>query len=315
MSTWRPAEDGFFNPYDSGPARPPISTAESAGGPQASPGSAGYTPPPAGRPSAAYGSSQAQTARNRVIAAYKSFLGREPSEEEINSQLSGGRYVAEKNIATAEQNIRSSPEAATYATLGAGGVEKTGDVPPPTPTPTPTANTNGPRANRYGAEGFDGQREQKVEYSAKDSFLAALDNAPEPPPGEDKAALKVWFEKYISPAMTANGHKINWVDGDKMNFTSPQGTFTVDWYRGAGAKGGAPAWQVEGAAGESGGGGTTAQAAGGTSNGDASQNSSAVMAQQNLTGGGTRDTTRRIMAQLEARYGGREIAKGGAPLY
>ena len=42
MSTWRPAEDGFFNPYDSGPARPPISTAESAGGPQASrPGGSG----------------------------------------------------------------------------------------------------------------------------------------------------------------------------------------------------------------------------------------------------------------------------------
>lgn len=311
MSTWRPADDGFFNPYDSGPARPPISTAESAGGPQASPGSVGYTPPPAGRPSAAYGSSQAQTARNRVIAAYKAFLGREPSEEEINSQLSGGRYVAEQNIATAEQNIRSSPEAATYATTGAGGVTGTGEVTPP----APTANTNGPRANRYGAEGFDGQREQKVEYSAKDSFLAALDNAPEPPPGEDKAALKVWFEKYISPAMTANGHKINWVDGDKMNFTSPQGTFTVDWYRGAGAKGGAPAWQVEGAEGE-GGGGSAAATDGGTSNGDASQQSSAVMAQQQLTGGGTsRDHTRRIMDQLAKRYGGREIAKGGAPLY
>ena len=49
---------------------------------------------------------------------------------------------------------------------------------------------------------------------------------------------------------------INWVDGDKFNFTSPQGTFTVDWVRGAGADGFGLSWQVEGQGGGGSGSGT-----------------------------------------------------------
>lgn len=103
-------------------------------------------------------------------------------------------------------------------------------------------------------EGFNFEREQNPQKSAKDAFAQAVKNAP-PPPGEDKQALEVWFNQYIRPQMEALGHRINWAKGDKMNFTSPEGTFTVDFLRGAGAPGWAVAWQVEEPGGASGGGG------------------------------------------------------------
>lgn len=101
--------------------------------------------------------------------------------------------------------------------------------------------------------GFDFQRAQDPSYSAKDSFAQAAHSAPTPPPVSDKAALTEWFNQYIAPAMQADGHVINWVEGDKMNFTSPQGTFTVDWVVNAGIADGKLAWQVDGP-GEAGGG-------------------------------------------------------------
>jgi hypothetical protein len=103
-------------------------------------------------------------------------------------------------------------------------------------------------------EGFNFERLQNPQKSAKDAFAQAVKNAP-PPPGEDKQALEEWFNQYIRPQMEALGHRINWVKGDKMNFTSPEGTFTVDFLRGAGAPGWAVAWQVEEPGGSSGGGG------------------------------------------------------------
>jgi hypothetical protein len=99
--------------------------------------------------------------------------------------------------------------------------------------------------NAVGLEGFDLGRAQDPSFSAKDSFAKAWQAAGSPPPGADKPALTAWFDQHIRAQMEADGHTINWVDGDKFNFTSPQGTFTVDWVRGAGAEGFAGAWQVE----------------------------------------------------------------------
>lgn len=125
---------------------------------------------------------------------------------------------------------------------------------PPTPAPTQTPTTTTPPPTTYsgagqaggvGLEGFNLGRAQDPKTSAKDAFAQAWGQAQAAPPGEDKAALGAWFDQNIRPSMEANGMTINWVDGDKMNFTSPQGTYTVDWYRGAGAPGGAGAWQVD----------------------------------------------------------------------
>jgi hypothetical protein len=108
---------------------------------------------------------------------------------------------------------------------------------------TPAGATAG--APPYAMEGFDLQRAQDPSFSVKDAFAAAVRQAGEPPPGEDKVALGEWFKKYAQPFIEAQGHKVNWVEGDKVNITGPQGTGTTDWYRGAGAKGGALAWQPE----------------------------------------------------------------------
>jgi hypothetical protein len=110
-------------------------------------------------------------------------------------------------------------------------------------------------------EGFNFEREQNPRKSAKDAFAQAVRNAP-PPPGEDKQALEAWFNRYIRPQMEALGHRINWAKGDKMNFTSSQGTFTVDFLRGAGDANWAVAWQVEEPGGGASGGGGGGMATG-----------------------------------------------------
>lgn len=123
------------------------------------------------------------------------------------------------------------------------GPQRNADYTAPTQARSGTASLG---AGTTPFEGFDFSRAQDPTFSAKDSFAAAASAAGTPPPGLDKSALAGWFNQYIRPGMEANGHTINWVDGDKMNFTSPQGTFTVDWVRGAGANGFAFAWQIEG---------------------------------------------------------------------
>jgi len=97
---------------------------------------------------------------------------------------------------------------------------------------------------KHAMEGFDFNREQNTGKSAKDAF-AYLSNQAPPPPINDKAALGQWFTDNIRPGMEALGHKVNSVEGDKFNFSNWQGDFDVDFGRGAGAEGGALAWQVD----------------------------------------------------------------------
>jgi hypothetical protein len=92
-------------------------------------------------------------------------------------------------------------------------------------------------------EGFDFSREQNTGKSAKDAFAYLANQAP-PPPLNNKDALGKWFEQYIKPGMNELGHTINSSGGDGFNFSNWQGTFDVDFGRGAGAEGGALAWQV-----------------------------------------------------------------------
>jgi hypothetical protein len=93
-------------------------------------------------------------------------------------------------------------------------------------------------------EGFDFNREQNTGKSAKDAFAYLANQAP-PPPLNDKAALGAWFTQYIQPGMNALGHTVTDVNGDTFKFKNWQGEFTVDYGRGAGAPGGALAWQVQ----------------------------------------------------------------------
>jgi len=97
---------------------------------------------------------------------------------------------------------------------------------------------------KHAMEGFDFNREQNTGKSAKDAF-AYLSNQAPPPPTNDKAALQAWTEQYIVPGMTALGHNVSNVQGDKFHLKNWQGDFDVDYGRGAGAEGGALAWQVD----------------------------------------------------------------------
>jgi hypothetical protein len=93
-------------------------------------------------------------------------------------------------------------------------------------------------------EGFDLNRAQDKNKSAKDAF-ADLSKAAPTAPTQDKAALGQWFGQYIRPGMDALGHKVSGVDGDKFTYGNHEGNFSVDYGRGAGAAGGALAWQAE----------------------------------------------------------------------
>lgn len=249
-------------------------------------------------------------ARTVLQNAYRDINGRDASEQEITDAIAGQgwkpghEWVGEDGLAyildawtqnaeSAAQAQRASAAAAPGASAsapGAGSAAAAG-----------SARTPGPGSSRYAMEGFDLGREQDVSFSAKDAFAAAVAGAGTPPPGEDKAALGAWFQEHIAPAMEANGHTINWVDGDKMNFTSPQGTFTVDWYRGAGAPGGALAWQVEG---DGAAGGAPAPAGGAAAGPGGLATGSSV---QLAAGLGQSDVLQQIMAEIQ------RIQKGEAP--
>lgn len=101
-------------------------------------------------------------------------------------------------------------------------------------------------------EGFDWNREQNTGKSAKDAFAYFANQAPPPPAftqgmtkADHLAALNAWFKQHIEPGMNALGHRITGSGGDSLSFNNWQGQFDdLDWYRGAGAPGGALAWQA-----------------------------------------------------------------------
>jgi hypothetical protein len=209
---------------------------------------------------------RAGDAQGALTRAYRDMFGRDPAPGEVETAMrgqgwtpeDGDRWLGEASAAYIldqwAQHAAAEMEAADAAPAAENGAAPAAVAPGP-----------GPGQSRYAVEGFDLTREQDPGFSAKDAFLAGVQQAGTPPPGEDKAALGEWFTANVQPFMEAQGHTINWVDGDKVNITSPQGTGTIDWYRGAGAPGGALAWQAEGA----GGGGGVSGSSGATSIQDA----------------------------------------------
>jgi hypothetical protein len=92
-------------------------------------------------------------------------------------------------------------------------------------------------------EGFNTAREQNPQRSAKDSFYAHSQGVAAPI--DDKGKLGDWFNQNVRAGMEADGHRITDVQGDKFRFNNWQGDYWVDFGRGAGAPGGALAWQAE----------------------------------------------------------------------
>ena len=79
-------------------------------------------------------------------------------------------------------------------------------------------------------EGFDFNKGADPAKSAKYAFAAAAQKSGTMP--TSKAEAESWFNANIKGEMEKLGHKIDWVKGDKFQFTNWQGTFVVDYVRG-----------------------------------------------------------------------------------
>jgi hypothetical protein len=103
-----------------------------------------------------------------------------------------------------------------------------------------TATDFGSVASKF--EGFDLSRAQDPSKSAKDAFAMLAARSGRVP--ATKAEAETWFNTNIKTEFEALGHKVNWVSGDKFSFTNWQGTFEVDFVRGADGPNPAFAWLV-----------------------------------------------------------------------
>jgi hypothetical protein len=110
---------------------------------------------------------------------------------------------------------------------------------------TTTATTSGAAATGASLkfEGFDFNKNADPAKSAKYAFAAAAQKSGSMP--TSKADAETWFNANIKGEMEKLGHKVDWVKGDKFQFTNWQGTFVVDYVRGAASSNPALAWQVE----------------------------------------------------------------------
>jgi hypothetical protein len=103
-----------------------------------------------------------------------------------------------------------------------------------------TTSTSASSAVKF--EGFDFSVTKDPLKSAKYSFANAAKAAGTMP--TSKSDAETWFNNNIKAKMEADGHTINWVKGDTFQFTDANGTFVVDYVRGANSTNPALAWQV-----------------------------------------------------------------------
>jgi hypothetical protein len=92
-------------------------------------------------------------------------------------------------------------------------------------------------------EGFDFNAVNDLSMSAKYAFASAAQRAGTMP--HTKSEAESWFNANIRGEMERLGHRINWVKGDKFQYTNWQGTFVVDFIRGADGPDPAVQWLVE----------------------------------------------------------------------
>jgi len=92
-------------------------------------------------------------------------------------------------------------------------------------------------------EGFDLARAQDPQRSAKDAFASLASSVGTTPQTKTEAAE--WFNQYIRADMESLGHTIDWVTGDKFQFTNWQGTYVIDFVRGADGPSPALSWIVD----------------------------------------------------------------------
>lgn len=141
------------------------------------------------------------------------------------------KSLAERADVNRDGNI-SVDEFSSFLTKILGGASAA------TSTPTPATTGLAPRF-----EGFDFGATKSIEKSAKYAFAHLARQSGRMP--ASKAEAETWFNEHIRPGMEQLGHKIDWVRGDRFQFTNWQGTWVVDFVRGAASSDPALAWQPE----------------------------------------------------------------------
>ena len=137
----------------------------------------------------------------------------------------------------------STEEFTSFLARLMAGVQ-TGRAASPTAVTAPAAMAGGAASGAsLKFEGFDFNKNADPAKSAKYAFAAAAQRAGAMP--TSKADAEVWFNANIKGEMEKLGHKIDWVKGDRFQFTNWQGTFVVDYLRGAASSNPALAWHVE----------------------------------------------------------------------
>jgi hypothetical protein len=110
-------------------------------------------------------------------------------------------------------------------------------------TAAATASATATTGSALKFEGFDFAKGADPAKSAKYAFAAAAQKSGSMP--TSKADAETWFNSNIKGEMEKLGHQVDWVKGDRFQFTNWQGTFVVDYVRGAASSNPALAWQVE----------------------------------------------------------------------
>lgn len=110
-------------------------------------------------------------------------------------------------------------------------------------TSTPTSATATSAHGEPTFEGFDFSRTKSIETSAKYAFAHLAKASGRMP--TSKAEAEAWFNEHIRPGMDQLGHRIDWVRGDRFQFSNWQGTFVVDFVRGAASADPGLAWQAD----------------------------------------------------------------------
>jgi hypothetical protein len=147
-----------------------------------------------------------------------------------------------RTVDTNQNGELSTEEFTSFLAKLMTGVQTGLAASPAATTPTATAGTAATGASLK-FEGFDFAKNADPAKSAKYAFAAAANKAGMMP--TSKADAEVWFNTNIKGEMEKLGHKIDWVKGDRFQFTNWQGTFVVDYVRGAASSNPAHAWQVE----------------------------------------------------------------------
>ena len=135
-----------------------------------------------------------------------------------------------------KDNQVSTEEFTTFLTKLLSGVQNA-------TAPTPAAGAAATSASAVRFEGFDFAKAGDPATSAKYAFASIAQRVGTMPANAPDAER--WFNTSIKGEMEKLGHKIDWVKGERFQFSNWQGTFVVDYLRGASASNPALAWQVE----------------------------------------------------------------------